>query len=214
MIQFKIYKDNYGLHGRFSLGSWNFQTKLFKNYNLAHTIGVRNNVGAFRLIFIDWDCSVLDFVIDEVKYLQERFCLSDFYIFQSSQKSDGFHGICLDKLLYREFVEAMEYTSSDEYYKSMPQKNDANAWVLRALSKAGSQKPVLIRIVKSKHNLRQKSLAHYLYLLYNYGIKRKSLKNLDNNTKLYLVKYGTLNYIDVAKKEIRNAHRILQKKKN
>ena len=202
-LQFKIYRDLYGIHGRFSLGNINLHTKLFKNYDLAHTIGIRNNCCGMRLIFIDWDETKLDFIMDEVKYLQERFFLSDFYIFKGSQKLGSFHAICLDKLQYKEFMQAMDYTSADNYYKTMPQSTDKNAWVLRSEAKAGSNKPELIKIIKSPHQFRQKSLAHYLYLLHNYGIKRKNLKNLDNNTKLYILRYGTLNYIDV-KKEAKN----------
>ena len=208
MVMFKIHRDNYGIHLQIKLLKINFQAKVNKEYELAHTIGVRNNTGGFRLIFLDYDETMLEFIKDEIKHLQARFFLSDFYIFKSSQKPNGFHAICLDKLRYKEFLEAMSYTSCDEYYKTMPPSNDKNSWVLRMDKKEGSEKPKPITTIKSKWNIRKKSLAHALFLKYNYKITINKLKNLDKNKKLYVIKYGTLNYIQAKDiKQTKNKER-------
>lgn len=207
MIQFKIHRDEYGLHGKFALFDFNLQIKFNKTYNLAYTVGLRNNVAGMRLMFCDYDSTTLEFLIEELKYIQEKFFLSDFYIFQSSQKKDGFHAICLDKMKYKKFLEAMSYTSCDDYYKIKPIENDNNSWVLRILNKSASQKPKLIKILKSKYQNRKKSLAHALYLKYQHGVKINQLKNLDDNKILHVIKYGTLNFIDAKKlsKDIKQA---------
>jgi len=197
-MKFACFRNDYGWHLRFAIGRLNFQSKIFSDYKLAWTVGLRNNTpSGHRLLFCDYDNQLLDFVIDELTYLQEEYRLSDIYIFKASQKENSYHAICLDKLTYRQFKEILDQTSVDEYYRDMPVTNDHHSWVLRILEKKDSVAPKLIKILKSKYNIRRKSLAHASYLEKHHKVDVSHLKFLDKNKHSWAIVYGTLNFIDV-----------------
>jgi len=195
MMLLKAYKDDYGSHLRIRIFSLNLEIQLYRTHRTTGTLGIRNNTpDGKRLLFMDYDEHLLEFIEPEIKHLQKTYGLSDFYIFKSSLKPNGFHAICLDKLRYKEFINIINQSSCDEYYRKMPITTDHHSWVLRSLKKEGSIKPKLVKIIKSKHQEREKSLAHYLYLKHQHNIKNKP-KKLDKNKILYTIQYGTMNYI-------------------
>jgi len=205
----KAYKDDYGFHFRARIFNHNLELQAYKTHPTTGTFGIRNNTpSGHRCLFLDYDEHLLEFIKPELEYLQKKYKLSEFYIFKSSIRPNGFHAINIDKLNYKEFIRIMGETSCDEYYRKMPITTDHHSWVLRSLKKKGSITPKLVTIIKSPHQQRKKSLAHHLYLKWQYGLKKKP-KNLDNNKKLYSIIYGTMNYTEVKDipRTIKNAHK-------
>jgi hypothetical protein len=188
-----IYKNEYGRNIKFSLFGKIISLKISPDLSTAKTIGIRNNAQGQYIIFLDYDNIILASLFDEIKYLQKKYELSNFYILKSSQKENSYHCICLDKINYQTLRNIINETSCDEQYKTMPISLE-HSWVLRILPKNKSLMPKLIKIIKSPYNKRNKSLAHYLFLKYHHGIKNKPT-NLDNNKKLRLVDYQTISYI-------------------
>lgn len=194
---FQIFHNEYGLHFRFGLWGWNFHAKAFTDYKLAYAVGIRNNTtDGKRVPFFDYDNTLFEFLIPELKHLQEKYMLSDLYVFKSSQKEHGYHVIGLDKLPYREWLSLVGESSCDEYYRTMPVSNDYGSWVLRITKKKNSSAPKLKCVIRSKHQLRQKSLAHALFLKNQHKVDISRLKHLDSNTQLYTINFGTLNFLD------------------
>jgi len=193
----RISKGKYGLNIHLNILNLNLIFRLYKSFNTEQTVGIRNSTeDGKRLIFLDYDNMLYqEQLIPELKWLQKTYKLSDFYIFKSSQKPGAYHVICLDKLTSREWIDIIEKTNVDQNYKKVPIFVDNKAWVLRFLPKAQSKKPELIHILKSKHQQREKSKAHALFLKYNYGININKIKNLDKHTNVLLTLYDTLNYI-------------------
>jgi len=196
----RIYKDDYGFHFISKLFNTNINTTIYKTYPTAWTLGIRNLVpSGKRIIFCDYDMHLLEHITPEIQHIQKKYHLSNFYILKSSQKPNGWHAICLDELTLKEMMRILQEMSCDEYFRLMPVKHDQHSWVLRSIGKAGSKAPKLVKIIKSPHQERKKSLAHYLYLKYHFGLKTPKPKNCDNNKKVFFIEYGTMNYIDIDK---------------
>jgi len=196
---FNIKKDVYGLHVKVKVWNRNLHLRLHRNYNTAETSGIRNNTeDGKRIPFFDFDNHLLEHLIPELRYLQEKHRLSDFYVLKSSQKPHSYHVICLDKLDYEEWTKILNESTCDKYYKTMPITTDYKTWVLRSFPKLDSIAPKLIQVIKSKYQSRKKSKPHYLFLKYHYGVETK-VKNLDNLSKIYTTYYDTLNYVKKPK---------------
>jgi len=192
----RIYKDAYGFHAKIRLFNLNTELQIYRTYNTTQSFGITNNTpSGHRLIFCDYDEHLLEFIIPEIHHIQKKYHLSSFFIFKSGTKINGFHAICLDKLRYKEFLQIINETSADEYYRKMPIKLDQNRWILRTIRKGNSPAPKLIKIITSPYNDRTKSLAHYLYLKHQHRIRKKP-KNLDKNKILYTLEYGTMNFVN------------------
>lgn len=192
----RFWRDAYGTHFSLKLFGLEFQCKLNATYKTAKAFGIRNNtVDGKRVPFFDYDDTLLDFLIPELEILQKKYMLSDFYIFKSSQKENGYHVLGLDKLPYKEWLHLIDESSCDEYYRVMPITNDHRSWVLRVSQKAESRAPRLLRVLHSKYQLRPKSRAHALFLNKYHGVNIKNLRGLDHHKILYTIKYETLNFI-------------------
>jgi signal peptidase I len=197
MGKIQISKGKYGFNLHIELFKHNFVIRTFKTFDTETTVGIRNSTDdGKRLMFLDYDNILYkENLLPELHYLQEKYGLSDFYIFKSSQKIGNYHVICLDKLTAREWCNLIEETNVDNNYKRVPIFVDNKAWVLRFIPKKNSLKPELIEIMKSKHHERTKSRPHAKFLELNYDIKIESLINLDNEKEVTITTYQTLNYI-------------------
>lgn len=177
--------------------------RLFQKFDVEQTVGIRNSTeDGKRLVFLDYDKMLYDLHLKpELKHIQKKYKLSDFYIFESSQKVGAYHIICLDKITAKEWCEIIEQTNVDALYKKVPIQIDNKAWVLRMLPKRASRKPRLKEIMKSKYQTREKSNAHALFLKFNYNINISKIKKLDKYTNVTLTLYDTLNYIKTEEDE-------------
>jgi len=196
MVNISFRTSIYGLNIHIDLFKIHLDIRLHSKRKYEHTVGVGNTTeDGKRIIFFEYDDALLKHIKSEIRYLQEKHKFSDFYIFESSQKEGGYHAICLDKLSLHEFTALLHETSCDIGYKRLPLKTDGRTWVLRFMPKKESRKPKHIHTMKGVSDRREKSKAHALFLHYNYGLKTKKLKNIDNFTKVTLTTYATLNYM-------------------
>ena len=192
---FKISKNIYGIHLTIKILGYNLWVRFHKNYLTANTLGIRNNtVDGKRVPFFDFDNHLIEHLLPELRYLQQKHRLSDLYVFKSSQKPHSYHVIGLDKLDFEVWKRILNETTCDKFYKEMPITNDYKGWVLRINKKLDSVAPKLIMRLTSPYQNKVKSRPHYLFLKYHHGIKTKP-KNLDNNYELYTTLYDTLNYL-------------------
>lgn len=202
-IVHRFYWDygKYGFKLHIEIFRLNFIIKIFRHFDTESTVGFRNSTGdGKRLVFLDYENILFkEHLLPELKYLQNRFHLSDFYIFKSSQKEGNYHVICLDKLNGKLWCDVVEQTNVDQNYKRIPIYVDNKSWVLRFFPKGKSHQPRFIGVMKSRFNNRQKSNAHALLLHYHYGIRINHLRNLDKNTNVTTTLYKTLNYIKTKK---------------
>ena len=197
MGSFNIRSGMYGLSIHIDLFKLNLDIRLYSKADYEHTAGLRNSTeDGKRLVFLDYDDMLYrEHLIPELRYLQRKYRLSEVYVFRSSQKEGSYHAICLDKLNAREWVKLLEETNCNQNYKRVPIYRDNKAWVLRFLPKKESKKPKIVEVLKAVSDKREKSKAHALFLHYNYGLKTKKLKNMDNFTNVTLTTYATLNYM-------------------
>lgn len=160
------------------------------------TAGISNDTkDGKRILFLDYDNILYeDMLLPELDYLQRKYGLSDFYIFKSSQKTNGFHAICTDKLNVREWQTILQESSCDEAYKN-PRIKDFHRSVLRILPKGKSQAPTFIHKLKSPFQTRTKSQAHLKWLSIHHDINIEKVKNMDSYTNPNLVIYKTTNYL-------------------
>mgnify|MGYP001550208708 CR=1 FL=1 len=93
------------------------------------------------IVFLDYDNRELEWVVDEVEYLQEMYDLSTAYIFNSSKNS--YHVITFDKLCYTEYLQLLNESSVDPHYRKIPFTFGKRVWTLRNSAKNG-QKPIPI----------------------------------------------------------------------
>lgn len=194
---FKVSHGKYGFQLHVEGFKCNLVLRLFKTFDVEHTIGIRNNTeDGKRLLFLDYENILFsEHLLPELLWLQLTYKLSNFYVFESSQKFGNYHVICLDKLKAREWMEIIEQTNCDSNYKRVPVFIDNKAWVLRFVPKRKSKMPKHILTLKSKYQKREKSNAHALFLSKWYDIDLQNIKNLDAYTNITITEYSTLNYI-------------------
>ena len=140
-----------------------------------------------HVIFLDYDKFRFEWILDELRYLQRKFKLSTFYIFESSRGS--FHAVCFDKLRNYELHKLLQCTNIDESFYS------ASFWdygsrVLRLFPKGEKPAPSLRLALRSKYHKRLKSLDHIELFEKNYGIKIDK-RNAERLGKVWMIKYRT-----------------------
>jgi len=80
---FKVSKNVYGLHVTIRLFGYSLWVRFHRDYLTAKTLGIRNNtIDGKRVPFFDFDNHLFKHVLPELDYLQEKYRLSDFYVFQ------------------------------------------------------------------------------------------------------------------------------------
>lgn len=194
---FRISKSKYQTQIELKLFNRIFKFITHKNKEVAWTAGIRNYTNQGKVVlFLDYDEILLEeMLIPELKYLQEKYKLSDLYIIKSSHKEHSYHVIGLDKLNARTWADILDESSCDQSYKRTPLILDHSSWVLRITEKGDTQSPKYLMTLKSKYQDREKSKAHYLFLKYHYNIEMEEPPNLDDNTILGVIKYPTLSNI-------------------
>lgn len=179
------------LNYTFGIGRWRFQ--LFVNsYILSkvRTQGIYDICEDGRhVVFLDYDRFKLEWLENEIHYLQNKFKLGDFIILESSENS--YHAVCFDKLHPREHQKVIDQSNCDEAFKNAP-RWDYGSRVLRAFPKGNTQKPKYMKIIQSIYNdNREKSKAHHKFFRLNYDIGDLRHQKLDNSVKVYLIDYPT-----------------------
>lgn len=137
----------------------------------------------FYIPFFDYDRLTEQFIVGELKMLQQAFELSDFYLLKTEH---GFHALNFDKLTLREWISVLKHTSCDYNFRSVPLTYGQIVWNLRLSAK--QQKPKLVAVVRSIEQSRVKSLAHIQFFEKRFGVKVNK-DNIDNQKELILCSY-------------------------
>lgn len=152
----------------------------------------RTQTGQY-VLFHDFDELELQDVIEELKYLQKKFCLSDYYIFQMPDNPKSIHCVCLDAMPLSEAYEIQKHTSCDQAFIHAIKNLKMREWVLRFSEKGERKKPVFVKTVFSNNFKRIKSSAHAEFLLKWFNVKVRQKGHWDKKTKLGIIHYNTAN---------------------
>jgi hypothetical protein len=96
------------------------------------------------VVFLDYDDRVLDWVVDELRYLQLEQNLGTFYLFRSSK--DSFHAVCFDKLTFIDYLTVLNRSSCDPNYRKVPFLFGKRLWTLR-FSPKKNVVPQLVKVL-------------------------------------------------------------------
>lgn len=147
-------------------------------------------------VYLDYDNFREEWLTSEIKFLIEKYKLSDFYIFISSSNLDKvkFHAICFDKLTARYYNDIVMESNADMLFRNNSFFDLQNARVLRFSAKTESQinRPKFHKLIKSPYNLKQKSLSHITFYEKMFDIKIRNKSNNDNINDIGIIKYATL----------------------
>jgi len=147
-----------------------------------------------HVLFFDYDkIGDLERIENELKELQEYFCLSHAYIFQTGK--ENFHAIILDKHSLRNTFEILKETNTDHAFIYSIKVLRGREWILRIAEKGNRPKPRFIKVLKSKNDSYQISTAHKLFLQKYYGVPKLKYNFEDNITIIPLVNYNTGNRV-------------------
>ena len=142
------------------------------------------------IVMLDYDNMELDWVINEVKFLQNEFNLSEFYIFRSN--TANFHAVCLDKVNFWEYKDILESSSVDPAYKQIPFKYGKKLWTLRVTPKNGKslkyelKMPVISNVLAREVSTPHMKLLTTLFEIHDFSVDSK---RLDNQDQMILAKY-------------------------
>ena len=143
------------------------------------------------VLFLDFDNVFPSYVYDNIKKVQKKFKLSDFYVFQSS--ANGYHAVCFDKVGYELLVKIMWYADVDEYFIVVPEEHKKH-WILRLSRKDGI--PVIFTSKQpSPHKNYEKSNAHRILLNNLFSLDIAKDECFDSETKLHGAFYPLKKYL-------------------
>lgn len=150
-----------------------------------------------HILLMDYDDTPLTEIEDEIKELQEFHKLSHAYIFQMDREL-SFHVIILDKFTLRKTFEILSSLNIDLAFIYAPKiKGLTKEWILRTHLKGKRKPPKFVKIVMSKHQEKEISTGHKIFLqkFENYATPSLKYKNEDNITDVPIVSYNTSNRV-------------------
>jgi len=165
------------------------------------TSRVINKNGSIKeVIFIDYDEILWRLVESELKYVQEQFNLSPFYVFKTCEYIDkngeitGNYLACsLTKKNFREICHILEQTHCDISYKVVPRSYRYKCWVERLSTKGKRPAPEFkccVGNIKKKYN-QDVSQAHLETIQGVFKMPKIKYTNLDGNHEIFLTEYKT-----------------------
>lgn len=90
--------------------------RIYKTNKKALKVGITTNVSANEhLIFLDYDNQKLEEIIKNLKFLQKKFMLPDFYIFKSSRGK--YNAICFVVVHWRRYKSILANSSCDPNFR-------------------------------------------------------------------------------------------------
>lgn len=168
----------------------NFKVHI-KNLEKGDLIGVCNKFQNKFVVFLDYDYDEINSIVEEIKYLQEKYFLGTAHFFKTAK---GYHVIIPDLLTYKEFVTVLEESNCDYHYKMISQFNDNRLWVLRTSDKPNNKVTYHCSLWNQQTRYVSKPHVKYLRIM---GVPENQLKNTENylqpkeevNPKLLMVRY-------------------------
>lgn len=176
--------------------SFRISSMLYNSPNAwVHGYSSRTEQGKY-VLFHDYDNLDLQSVVCELRFLQKKFKLSNYYIFKLDREN-SFHAVCIDTFNLVQAYEIQQETSSDQAFIHAIKNLQSREWILRIGKKGTRERPKFLTIVKSDYNLRTKSSAHKDFLI-KFGVPQAYFiggSRWDNCKNLLLVDYNTANRI-------------------
>ena len=171
-----------------------FSTQIYRNPNIfSQGISSRCMDGK-HILFFDYDDQDLTQIIDEIKFLQEEFKLSNAYIFELD-RPDSYHAIILDKFSISDAYTILKESNIDYGYRESVKMVRGREWILRSAEKGNRNKPKYLKTIESNYNNKQISTAHKTFLELYYQIPTYKYKNEDNILKMAVINYETGNRV-------------------
>ncbi len=144
---------------------WYFS--IFKSFTAWKT-GITNRCkNGQYVLFLDYDNVPLQWIIEELSYIQKTFRMGDLHIFKTSK---GYHVVNTEKRSFNIIVDMMKSTSCDVNYINVPLRYGKRVWTLRVSDKKGKAKTRYIHTIKGV-NRRETSTPHNMLLKRLYGVK-------------------------------------------
>lgn len=175
---------------------WGFQFRMdffLKPSEWVKGYSSRTENGRY-VLFHDYDNLTFAELKEELLFLQEKFKLSDYYVFKLDREN-SFHAVCLDTFDMGEAYNIQKTTSADLAFIHSIKTLKTKEWVLRYGSKGKRSSPEFFAVISSEFDSRVKSSAHANFLR-AIGVP-VSLSGLWDRAKmLTLVNYDTANRID------------------
>lgn len=179
--------------------SFNLKFLFYKTPDVwVHGYSSRTESGKY-VLFHDYDNLDLKTIIEELQFLQKKFNLSNYFVFELDREK-SFHAVCLDTFSLSEAYEIQKTTSCDLSFIHSIKNLRSKEWVLRIGKKGKRDYPKFIKTIKGEVNSRIKSNAHGLFLV-KFGVPENDVfKQLnswwDNNKKISFIKYNTFNRVE------------------
>lgn len=145
------------------------------------------------VLFHDYDSLEYSDVIDELKFLQNKFKLSDYFVFELDREN-SFHAVCLDTFSLAEAYKIQKATSSDLAFIHSIKNLRTKEWILRFAKKGDRAAPVFKTRIASMFDGKIKSTAHAKFLRKTKIFVSKKGK-WDKCEFMHLVKYNTSNRV-------------------
>jgi hypothetical protein len=144
-----------------------------------------------HVLFLDFDYSNISAVEATCRILQNGYGCGSFYIFQTSPGK--YHAICPDKFNLKEIVMLQLISGNDRNHTA--KGLEVGGWLLRFGTKGNAPPPEFVKFLYAP-SFRQRSFPHLKWISLYYKnssveFLEKHLENIDNKTKLGVVRYGT-----------------------
>lgn len=148
-------------------------------------------------IFIDYDNTSKEIVIEDTERLIREHNLPPFYLFSTKEEKGigNYHLINLAKISYGGIKQILNECRCDDKYKSMNLRNPFKSWVLRISQKGKRGNPKFLELVglhlgKYNYDVRI-SQAHLEFLNKIYKLPKIAYTNLDGGKKVKIHTYET-----------------------
>ena len=160
----------------------------------VHGYSSRNQFGQYVLSH-DYDNLDETAIIQELEFLQQKFKLSDYYLFKLDREN-SYHAVCLDTFPIARAYDIQKATSCDLAFIHSIKNLHTKEWILRWDKKGSRDAPIYVRTIKSNNNVHIKSSAHANFLKkLCVPIKMNKREEWDQGQVLAFIDYDTANRI-------------------
>jgi len=181
-----------------------FFSKTFRLHSLVyntpdawvHGYSSRTEQGRY-VLFHDYDSLDLTSVMDDLKYLQKKYNLSEYYIFKTDRE-DSFHAVCLDTFSLSDAYDIQKDSSCDLAFIHSIKRLKTKEWILRIGEKGNRDPPKFFCSLKGTNPQKNvKSSAHANFMIKHFDMKEFIHKTgkWDKCSRLALVDYDTANRV-------------------
>ena len=170
-----------------------------------------------HVLFWDYDDCQQDRVIEDLRYLQEKYQLAEIYVFKSRPEvktmvsipeccipeqfqdkkaqtieviTGSYHAFCLDKCSLYEANSILADSQCDYAFKKGARVDMSRSWTLRTFADEKRGKPEYVCTLESPYHEREQSSSHIAFVNRIYGLGIKAI-NPDNIPKMIIKSWLT-----------------------